>query len=419
MKTKQVAILHYSAPPTIGGVEAVIDAHAKLFIKKGFSVSVLAGTGELGSLDPAQFIHLPLLDSQHPRILQLSSELENGIVPVEFDAAANDIAASLDPILSHFDHLIVHNIFTKHFNLPLTAALGRLLEEGSLPDTIAWCHDLTWTSPSSRSKVFPGYPWDLLRTKLKGVSYAAVSKLRQRELAGLFDCPLDQIEVIYNGVDPQALLSLSSTGWQLVNRLDLLESDLILLMPVRVTKAKNIEYALRVLAALKNEYAKPRLVLTGPPDPHDADNMEYFRSLLELRGALGLENEMRFVYESGPDPELPYLIDSQVVGDLFRVSDVMFMPSHREGFGMPVLEAGLVGIPVVSSDVPASQEIARDDVLIFDPSQPAQETADRIRAAVEANPVSRLRSLVRTTYTWEAIIDRKIKPLLEKGGKES
>ena len=72
---------------------------------------------------------------------------------------------------------------------------------------------------------------------------------------------------------------------------------------------------------------------------------------------------------------------------------------------------------VVSTDVPASQESARDDVVVFDASQPAQETADLIRAAVEANPVSRLRSLVRTTYTWEAIFDRKINPLLKKGGK--
>jgi len=417
MKTNRVAILHYSAPPTIGGVEAVIDAHTKLFIQKGYSVSVIAGNGDQGSLTPAQFIHLPLLDSQHPQILHLNSELESGHVPDEFEAVVNDIVEALEPILNQVDHLIVHNIFTKHFNLPLTAALGRLLGEGSKPHTIAWCHDLTWTSPSSRSKVYPGYPWDLLRTKLKEVSYVAVSERRQRELAGLFDCSLDQIEVIYNGVNPQELLALSSAGWELITRLDLPDSDLILLMPVRVTEAKNIEYALRVLAALKRDYSKPRLVLTGPPDPHDAGNMEYFRSLLDLREALGLEHEMHFVYESGPDPAQPYQIGSQVVGDLFRVSDVMFMPSHREGFGMPVLEAGLVGLQVVSTDVPASQEIARDDVVVFDASQPAQETADLIRAAVEANPVSRLRSLVRTTYTWEAIFDRKINPLLKKGGK--
>ncbi len=419
MKSNRIAILHYSAPPTIGGVEAVIDAHAKVFIGKGYSVSVIAGTGDHGSLAPADYNHLPMLDSQHQQILKMSAALESGCVPGVFEAVVNELVEGLRLILNQFDHLIVHNVFTKHFNLPLTAALQRLLEEGSIRHTIAWCHDLTWTSPNSRSKVYPGYPWDLLRTQRKDVSYVAVSERRQRELAELFECPIDQIKVIYNGVDPRELLALSQPGFELITRMDLLDSDLILLMPVRVTKAKNIEYAMRVLAVLKSNYSKPKLVLTGPPDPHDADNMNYFRSLLDMRVKLGLENEMRFVYESGPDPAHPYQIDNRVVGDLFRVSDVMFMPSHREGFGMPVLEAGLVGLPVVSTDVPASQEIARDNVLIFDAGQPAGETAESIRAMVEANPVSRLRSLVRANYTWEAIFNRKIKPLLEGGGASS
>ncbi|NIV33879.1 MAG: hypothetical protein GWN58_31850, partial [Anaerolineae bacterium] len=75
------------------------------------------------------------------------------------------------------------------------------------------------------------------------------------------------------------------------------------------------------------------------PDPHDAASMAYFRSLQDLREELGVEEEMRFVFESGPDPDRGYIIDASVVGDLFRVSDLMFMPSHREGFAMPVLEA--------------------------------------------------------------------------------
>jgi hypothetical protein len=60
-------------------------------------------------------------------------------------------------ILRRFDHLIVHNVFTKHFNLPLTAALFELLDAQRIPHCIAWCHDFTWTSPHSRSKVHAGY----------------------------------------------------------------------------------------------------------------------------------------------------------------------------------------------------------------------------------------------------------------------
>ena len=132
------------------------------------------------------------------------------------------------------------------------------------------------------------------------MTYVVVSQRRQQELAGLFGCPAEEIRVVYNGVDPQALLGLSAEGAALVERLGLLDRDLVLLMPVRVTQAKNIEYALRVVAALKARGCRPRLVLTGPPDPHDAESMAYFRSLQALRGELGVEEEMRFVFESGP-----------------------------------------------------------------------------------------------------------------------
>ena len=244
------------------------------------------------------------------------------------------------------------------------------------------------------------------------MTYVVVSQRRQQELAGLFGCPAEEIRVIYNGVDPQALLGLSAEGAALVERLGLLEQDLVLLMPVRVTQAKNIEYALRVVAALKARGCRPKLVLTGPPDPHDAESMAYFRSLQALRRELGVEEEMRFVFESGADPDEPYLVDAGVVGDLFRVSDLMFMPSHREGFAMPVLEAGLAGIPVVCTEVPAAVEIGGEDVILFDLDEAPDRLAERILAWAEGSAVHRLRRRVRQTYTWQAIFRRDIEPLL-------
>jgi glycosyltransferase involved in cell wall biosynthesis len=200
------------------------------------------------------------------------------------------------------------------------------------------------------------------------------------------------------------LLGLSPGGRSLVDRLGLLDCDLVVLMPVRVTRAKNIEYALQVTAALKARGCRSKLVVTGPPDPHAVDSLDYFHSLQELRRRLKVEDEVRFVYESGADPAEPLLIDQRVVGDLFRVSDVMFMPSHREGFGMPILESGLTGLLVASTDVPAAKEIGGEDVLQFDSRDDP--------AWVQDSPAYRLRRRVRQSYTWPAIFRRDIEPLL-------
>jgi glycosyltransferase involved in cell wall biosynthesis len=142
--------------------------------------------------------------------------------------------------------------------------------------------------------------------------------------------------------------------------------------------------------------------------------MAYFHTLQDQRQALGLEKEMHFVFESGPEPDQPYQISLNVVGDLYRISDVMLMPSHREGFGMPVLEAGLIGIPAVCTpNVPAAIEIGGEDVTIFDPSLEPTELADQIIDWTQTSQQFRFRQRVRLKYTWEAIFHQEILPLLK------
>lgn len=409
------AFLHYSAPPVIGGVEAVLYAHTEAFIASGFPVTVIAGRGSLEGLPAgADFRLLPLLDSLHPEVLEVSRQLEEGVVSDLFHNLTERLVTELQPIVAAFDTLIVHNVFTKHFNLPLTAALFHLLDEGLLKHCVAWCHDISWTSPSSREKLYPGFPWDLLRTFRTDVVYVAISEARKQELLTFSGFRPDNVQVVYNGVDPRSLLGLSEEGFRLIERLGLMESDLNLLMPVRVTQAKNIEYAIHLAKALKDAGVNPRIVLTGPPDPHDERSMQYYQELLQLRRDHEVEEEFRFVYESGDDPTQPVMIDQLVVGELYRVADFLFMPSHREGFGMPVLEAGLVGIPVISTAVPAAVEIGDENVLLISTNTSAQILADQILIWLQDNPVYQLRKTVRQNFTWKSIFKHQIEPLLAR-----
>jgi glycosyltransferase involved in cell wall biosynthesis len=411
---QQIAILHYSSAPIVGGVESVINAHAQLFIRHGYQVTVVVGRGKKSALPKGtEFVSIPLLDSQHKVIMAASQELEQGIVPDNFEQIKAEITEALSPILKSVDTLIIHNVFTKHFNLPLTAALFQLLDDGIIQHCIVWSHDFTWTSPNSRSKVFAGQPWDLLRTFRKDVTHVVVSDERRKQLANLYQCDPDLIHVVYNGVDAAELMSLTPIGRELVDRLALFSADLIMLMPVRVTQAKNIEYALDVVAALIAEGVNVKLVYTGPPDPHDSQSMAYYQSLQARRSELGLDDNFHFVYESGPQADQPLLIDMGVVGDLYRVADLLFMPSRREGFGMPVLEAGLLGLPVVvSNTVPAAIEIGKEQVLHFNLDTPPKKLARQICDRITGDPRLLLAQRVRQRYTWDAIFRLDIAPLL-------
>ena len=420
MKAASVGIMHYTAPPVVGGVEAVIQSHLEVLTAHDHPVRVIAGRGDGQEWPPgAELKIIPEVDSQHPAVVSISAQLDQGKIPDEFYTLRDLLIEKLAALVEGLDHLIVHNLFTKHFNLPLTAAINQLLERQMIADCIAWCHDFTWTSPNSRHKVHPGYPWDLLRYKQPDTRYVVISKQRQVSLAELFVCAPAELPVIYNGVDPKVLLGLTDEGLVLIDRLRLFESDLVLLMPVRVTQAKNIEFALQVVAALKMKGCKPKLLLTGPPDPHDPDNLTYYEALRSLRAELGVQDEMRFVYESGPENGDGFTLGLSEVGELLRVSDLVFMPSHREGFGMPVLEAGLAGIPVLTTEIPATVEIGGEDVLLIKPSQSPDEVAQLILTQVATRPEQRLRRRVRQSFTWEAIYQQSIRPLLLEGKNPS
>jgi hypothetical protein len=100
MTDRTVAILHYSAPPIIGGVEAVIKAHLTEFIHASYSCTVIAGRGHVSAFpQKAKFIEIPEIDSQHPEIIKINQELEAGRVPEYYETLETHLTNRLDPIL--------------------------------------------------------------------------------------------------------------------------------------------------------------------------------------------------------------------------------------------------------------------------------------------------------------------------------
>ncbi len=62
---------------------------------------------------------------------------------------------------------------------------------------------------------------------------------------------------------------------------------------------------------------------------------------------------------------------------LYSLASVYAYPSHGEGFGIPILEAFACGCPVLTSDSPATTEVAAGAALTVDPSDP-EALADRL-----------------------------------------
>lgn len=59
-----------------------------------------------------------------------------------------------------------------------------------------------------------------------------------------------------------------------------------------------------------------------------------------------------------------YMSDEDVV-KLYNSAELVVMPSHYEGFGIPIIEAMACGIPVVASDIPVFREVAGNAALLY------------------------------------------------------
>ena len=402
----KIALLHYSAPPVVGGVENVIGHHARLMMEAGHQVRIIAGRG--GSVDARiSFVAIPLLDSRNEQVLALKSDLDAGRVPKEFGLLVERVASQLREAIADVDILVAHNVCSLNKNLALTAALQKLSEAYRQPHFILWHHDLAWTTPRYRHELHDGYPWDLLRTAWPGLTQVVVSELRQHELADLMGLPLEKITVVPNGVDAARFLKLEDQTLGFVKQLNLFEAAPLLLLPVRITPRKNIELALRALAVLREKNPRAKLIVTGPLGPHNPANVKYFERLTKLRAELGLIGLAHFLVELTDQ----YLPDA-VIADFYRLADALFMPSREEGFGIPVLEAGLAGIPVFCSDIEPLRKLGSEQALYFSPDSEPKEVAALINNHLNSQLSFKLRARIRTRYTWEGIYMNIIAPLL-------
>lgn len=412
----RIAILHYAGPPTIGGVESTIAHHANALLDQGYAVRLIAGNSLKSDDERIECRSNPLFGSSHADILQVKGELDRGEVTPRFHELVQRIEQQLTDALADCAVCIAHNVHSLHKNLALTAALANIGQRGDVR-LISWAHDLAWTNPRYERELHAGYPYDLLRQAWPSTQYVTISDMRQAELSALIGLPPEQIPVIHGGIDPPSFLKWTPTMRMLEARLHLLDADGVLLLPARLTRRKNIEFGLRVLADLRQLSQRDyRLVVTGPPGPHNPTNRSYLDDLLALRHELQIEDSAHFVYALSDTAE-PLLLDDDTLANLYQVCDALIFPSEQEGFGIPILEAALVRLPVFCSDIPPLRETGQDDVYAFDLAASPRQVAQAILDHLTRETAPRLLVRIRHQFRWDVIVRTQLVPLLKPHGE--
>jgi glycosyltransferase involved in cell wall biosynthesis len=211
--------------------------------------------------------------------------------------------------------------------------------------TIVTCHDLDTFRSVLDPQLEPRWPpframtRHILAGLQKAGHIACDSHATRDALVAKASVPLERTSVVPNGPHPSCTPTAEPAADLDAARLLGPRSVFTDILHVGSTIArKRIDVLLRVFRALRANNGSLRLVRVGGP---------FTASQQTLVRELGLGDSIVV---------LP-MLDRATLAAVYRRSAVVLMPSEREGFGLPVLEALACGTPVVASDVPALREV--------------------------------------------------------------
>lgn len=172
-----------------------------------------------------------------------------------------------------------------------------------------------------------------------------------------------------------------------------------LLYAGRLGQEKNLDLLLRVLRELRARGSEVRLMLAGD-GPARAALME----------------------KAADSPEVVFTgrLERQTLRACYALADVFVFPSTSDTFGMAVLEAQAFGLPAVVADAGGPPEIVRHGrtgyALPVDDQEMWVQTLERLLDARRQKPAlfarwrSEIRAEVRSTHSWETLLDEIMGP---------
>ncbi|KZB82612.1 glycosyltransferase family 4 protein [Amycolatopsis regifaucium] len=243
---------------------------------------------------------------------------------------------------------------------PARVPKGRTLSV-AVHDTVPWTHPETLTPR--------GVAWHkavIARAARRATALTVPTRAVADELAGLVPVSVP-VSVIPHGVRPPAAFT----------EVELPERYVLAIGTIEPRKG------IDVLIEAAGRIGTP-LVLAGQPGWGGIDPMALAR-------------------EHGADVRLLGKVSDAELAFALRGASVLAMPSRAEGFGLPLIEAMAVGVPVVHSDVPALVEVAGGAGVVV-PVGDAQALANALEELLghpEQAAALRDGGLIRSSeFTW-------------------
>lgn len=167
------------------------------------------------------------------------------------------------------------------------------------------------------------------------------------------------------------------------------EKEPTLLFVARLTKAKGIEDALRLMVHMRSALPNVRLWVVGQGDP------SFTRHVHDMAGRLKVNNCVKFWG----------YISQEKKFELMARAHVLIVPSMKEGWGLTVPEAGYVGTPAVGYNVEGLRDVIVDGKTgLLTPPSPSfmsQDVLRLLRNTLLYRKLQKGTQQLAKSYTWD------------------
>jgi len=209
---------------------------------------------------------------------------------------------------------------------------------------------------------------------------------------------------VSNGIEGERFSPVAGAGdAALAQRLGLRVGAPIVLAVGGVEERKNTLRLFEAFARLRAQMPTAQLAIAGGASL--LDHAPYQRDFAALAQASGL------AIGPGHPVVLTGALADADIPSLYRLADVVAMPSLNEGFGLVVLEALASGAPVVVSRIaPFTEHLAEGDVHWADPLD-ASSICDALRSAMARRDAARIAASAArlcARFSWTASARRHV-----------
>lgn len=251
--------------------------------------------------------------------------------------------------------------------------------------SVTTIHDLAflihpeWCSPRIRRY----FARAVHRAAQESDAFVACSEATKRDMTALLGIPAERITVMYAAPDRH----MSP-------------------IPLETARAR-----VAAIAGIEGPYilyvgtVEPRKNLAGLLDAFERIQKDVSHTLV-IAGATGWEvsSTLERMAAMAPRVVRPGYVPEDLLPALYSAADLLVMPSHYEGFGLPVVEAMACGCPVVAANTSSLPEVVGDAGLLVDTSD-ADAMAEGMRRVLSDEDLRkqmREKGVVQASrFTWD------------------